>query len=281
MSDSTKGTGVALTARRGGCAGGCIVVAIIAVVLLVAGGIFVATQWRGWVVGAAEQAMDAFLGEIDVDAGQKQRMDELVDAVLVDFENKQFPFEKLETLGQSFEASPLIPMGAMLVVEASYVTPREWPAEEKEAARRTLERFTRGIVDETIPQQRLDDVLAPISRPAGDTSGGDSSSTSVTFNEVELKAPSEVTDAELREFLVLVKAEADRVDVPDEPYDIDLAAELERVIVEGLGTPLPPATRAVIERRRTSVDPAEPVDPADDPAGDPSGDPDPASGGGG
>lgn len=252
----TSGRPVGSISRRGGCGGGCVVVAVIFIVVLVVAGIYVANNWRGWVAGAAEQGMREFLTRIDVPQNEKDRMSVLVDAVLTDFKAKQINVEQLERLAQSFERSPLIPMGMMLVAEASYVGPREWPAEEKEAARRTLERLTRGLVEETIPAQRMDDVLAPISVPAEGGDAGTGTPGGGPWNDVELKDPSQVTDEELREFLALAKAEADRAQVPDEPYEISLAGELERVIVEGLGRPLPPATRAVASQIESPADPA-------------------------
>lgn len=264
--------------RRGGCGGGCVVVAVIFVVVLVVAGIYVANNWRGWVAGAAERGMREFLQRVDVPQGEKDRMGELVDAVLTDFKAKQINVEQLERLAMSFERSPLIPMGMMLVAEASYVGPREWPAEEKEAARRTLERLTRGLVEETIPAQRMDDVLAPISVPAEQRSSGGGTPGGGPWDDVELKDPTQVTDEELREFLVLAKAEADKAGVPDEPYQISLAAELERVIVEGLGRPLPPATQAVAARIDDPATAPSP-DALPEPDAEPGAEP-PADGGG-
>lgn len=116
-------------------------------------------------------------------------------------------------------ASPILHVGMVMLAEEKYVKPSGLSDEEKADARRTLDRLARGVHEKKISETELEQVGAPITvtKPDGST---------------ELKET--VTDEELRAFLKLARDKADEHEVPDEPFDVNIAEELEKAIDSAL-----------------------------------------------
>ena len=100
---------------------------------------------------------------------------------------------------------------AILLSYGQFVLPRtDMPEEERVAGRRTLERFARGV-DEGKLSVNEDDKAWELDGKREDDK---------TVFDVE----------QVRAHLVQLKAQADAAEIPDEPYQVEIAAKLESII---------------------------------------------------
>ena len=142
-----------------------------------------------------------------------------VDRVAEAYKAGRISLEDVGRVMQELAESPLFVTAMVEAVEAQYVAPSGLSEEEKAEARLTLERVARGVYEETIPPESLDPALDPIS-------------TKDAQGNRQLK--DRITDAELRDFLARSKQIADEAQVPEEPFQIDIAQEFKKAVDRAL-----------------------------------------------
>jgi len=195
-------------------------VALLACVLVCAGG-----AW--WLYSNARQlaseAMAAPLRQVinqsNIPSDQKRRLVERVDDLKGRFAAGEITANELGRVVEQLAQSPILPMGAVMLVEQQYVAPSSLSDEEKQDARLTLDRFARGLYEKKIDTDRIEHVITPIS-------------TQDAQGDRQLKQ--NPTADELREFLARAQASADNADVSDEPFEVDLAAAFDRAVADAL-----------------------------------------------
>ena len=235
--------------RREGMSGctiallGCGAVALLLVIAIGIGIWYVASNFREIASNLAETVVVESVKESKLPQDQKDRIIARVSQVKEDFQAGKISDEQVEQVFENLAASPLLPLGAVEFYEEHYIKPSELSDEEKTAAVRTLERFARGVYEEKIPRGAIDEVTAPISEKNAK-------------GEQELK--DKPTADELRSMLKLAKERADNAKIPDEPFEVNIADELDRAIDAGL------AVRSLAKKKR----PAEEELPAEDPSGE-------------
>ena len=107
------------------------------------------------------------------------------------------------------------------VAEEQYINPSDLSDEEKADALLTLQRFARGVFEKSIPQKALDEITAPIKvGPVG---------------QQELKET--ITTDELKALIEAARARADEAGVPNEPFEVNIADEIDKAIDAALGKP--------------------------------------------
>jgi hypothetical protein len=190
--------------RRGGVMAGCLVAVAIFVVLLVIGGIYVNMNWRNWAASLTQNVSVEVVKNSGLPQDQKDKI-KLAD---------------LKKMGDEIASSPLIPLAGVQAARHKYIEPSDMTPEEKAAANRSLQRFARGIHEKKIPQDAIDDVVKPIT-------------TLKANGHWELK--DKPTRLEVDQFVANAKAKADEAQVPDEPFDLNIAAELKKAIDKALG----------------------------------------------
>ena len=234
--------------RREGMSGctialiGCGAVAVLMVIGVAVGVWYVANNIRTIASNIAETVVIESVKDSKLPQDQKDRIVARVSQVKEDFQAGKISDEQVEQVFKNLAASPLLPLGAVEFYEEHYIKPSELSEEEKTAAIRTLERFARGVYEEKIPRDDIDKVTAPISEKNAQ-------------GEQELK--DDPTADELRSMLKLAKERADKANVPDEPFEVNVADELDRAIDAGL------AGRSLKKKK-----PAEEELPAEDPSGE-------------
>jgi len=212
--------------RRSGwnaCLIGCLVVFLIGVLLC--GGIawYVYAnlgRFKTIVSDAARQAIVSGIRESDLPEEEKQAIIAQVDRVVDQYKSGQISTQQLQRVMQELAESPL--MGAILIysVEVQYVQPSGLSDEEKQQARRTLQRVLRGATEEKI---RLEELEAAMEHVTVKRANG----------QRELKQ--KVTDDELRAFLAALKKKADEAEIPDEPFEIKISEEFRQAVDRALG----------------------------------------------
>ena len=161
-------------------------------------------------VGIPEEELKIVIAEVD-------RLAEAYKAEEIDRED----FVRIvEELGES----PVVYAGAGLIIEKHYLDPSGLTDEEKEAGRRTLQRCVRGVWEDRIPREKLEEL-------------GQSFNNSKDEDDFILKES--LTDEELKELLESAREVADEAEIPDEPFQIDLAAELRAAVDRALESTRP------------------------------------------
>jgi hypothetical protein len=217
--------------RRGSFKTGCLIAVGIVLALLVGGGIFVAAQWKNLAAAGINAMAEAITQQSDLPQDQKDRIQASIKGVAEDFKAGKISTEQLGKVMEEIAASPLLPVGIVAAAEEKYVKPSGLSQEEKDAGKRTMERFARGLFEKKIPEAEAQNVLEPISE--GKFSITMSGQSREANQEFRLK--DKVNDAELREFLSRAKAKVDEKQIADEAYRVDIAEELEKAINKALG----------------------------------------------
>jgi hypothetical protein len=226
---------VASPAARGSVLAGCLITLGVLFVLIAIGVVYAAMTWRGYVASWTMQGTKALLAESNMAPEQKQAITAEIEALANDFKEKRVSLEEMGRVIEALTESPLLPLTGVQVAKEKYVDPSTMTPEEKAAAERSLQRFARGIYEKKItpPDQQITDALKPIA--VLDAGGG-------------WKLKENPTRKEIDQFIANCKEKADEAKIPDEPFEIDFAAELKQVIASaraGASKPPPaPATKS-------------------------------------
>ncbi|MFM9996715.1 MAG: hypothetical protein ACKVU4_13060 [Phycisphaerales bacterium] len=235
----------ALASRRGSVVVGCLVALVIVIAIALAGGIYVWMSWKGWAASITRATVREVLKESNLAEDQKQAITAEIETLTKDFEAGRVSFDDLRRVGEEIESSPLIPLAGVQLAKEKYIDGSVMSAEEKAASERTLQRFARGVHERKITpaEEKITDAIKPIVRLK-------------PGNNWELK--DNPTRLELDQFLANCKAEADAAQIPDEPFVIDFAAELRKIIATARNPGSSPPTPAELPAAPTPDNPAPP-----------------------
>lgn len=190
------------------------IVVLISVIVLVNNVKQIAATFASDMVAAQIQNSQLPQDQKDVITAQ---VDRLSDA----FANGQITEQQVQTIIEGVVQSPIIPVGMLHVVRSSYIAPSELTDDEKKEADMTLQRFVRGIVEQKISPVVIEGVLDPI--------------TDTNPNTGERVLMSNPSVGELREFIEAAKEHADDAAMPNEPYEVDMGAEVKKLVDDALG----------------------------------------------
>ena len=198
---------------------GCGIALVIIMCLVFAGGYWVYKNFKSMASGLAADGIIQMVESSDLTADQKARIVLRVEQVRNDFVAGDITLEQVVEIGEKISESPAFYIASVMFVEQVYIVPSGLSDDEKESADRTMQRFARGLYEQSYPIEALDEVLAPVQE------------TDAAGNQ---KFKDKPTDEDLRKLLELAKEKADSEDVPDEPFEVDVAKEIEGAIDEVL-----------------------------------------------
>jgi hypothetical protein len=206
--------------RTGGIKTGCLVIFLVFLALIVGGGAYVYMNWRTWAAAGANAITERAVADSGLPQKERDQILAQVRSLSDDFKNNKISLEQMSQVGQEIVQGPIIPLAAVQAARQKYIEPSDMTAEEKAAANRSLQRFARGVYEKKISKETIDDTIKPITtlKPDG---------------RWELKA--KPTRQELDQFVANAKARADEAKIPDEPFDLDISAELKKAIDKALG----------------------------------------------
>ena len=183
------------------------------------------SNWRFLAAETGSLVIKTAIRELQIPAQQRRRIDRRLDQLAQQYADGDLSDEQLGQILKVISESPLLPAGSALVVERQYLDQSGLDTDEKEAARREIQRFAYGSLDESIPPDTVNAVLDTISdreSPEGPR----------TFRQ-------SLTDDELRDFVVAATEAADEAGVPAEVPEINFADEFDKAVDEALA----PGTR--------------------------------------
>ena len=217
---------------------GCLAVVLIVVVAGVVGGIIVANNWRGWIAAPTRQAITELIDDSSLPEDQKAGILAEADAFIAAFEAGDVTVEELGRVAEELAQSPIAAMIGAYVIDEQYIGSSGLPEEEKEAGRYQLRRAARGVYEELIDPNDLNNLLDPL-----EPDPGESQETRIDAGNfvIVLASPSDVDDEEVRELIANARQLSDDSSVPDEEFEIDYAEEVRSAIEKALGRELPRA----------------------------------------
>lgn len=244
-----------VAARRGNLLVGCLAVLGVVAALIVIGGVIVWMNWKGWSADLMNKGMKAAVQQSQLPAGQQTRINTQIDQLTEAFRAGDVTFEDLVKVGEAMENHPILPIGVLEFIEYNSLKVEGLTDEERAAGERATQRLQRAAVDGQLVLEDLDPILEPISQRNAD--GG-------------LEPLQNPTAPQVRLYIEGAQKKADELGIPDEPYDVDVAEQIERLINDTLGREVVSAPAPAGE---ASADPGDPVDQGDEPASDPVEDP--------
>ena len=198
---------------------GCAVIVVLGLIAAVLVGFWVAKNARELGTDLAVSAMKEGLNELEVPDDQRKRMHARIDDVGQQFKDGKLELQQVGAIFEKLSKSPILPAGVSLFVKRVYIRDSGLDEEEKAAAHIAIQRFSRGVIDGSIPEAKREAVLDMISTK--DMNGN---------RQFQQK----LTDDELRAFIKAVAETADEAGVPPEVPEINFADEFDKAIDEAL-----------------------------------------------
>lgn len=209
-------------AQRSGCGKfamgcGCLLAGVLAITIAV--GVWIALSWKNLAADGARAVTTQVVSQSSLKAEDKARIIKRIDLLADDFKTGKLSSEQAVKVLQQIAQSPLFPIALVMAAEEKYVKPSGLSDDDKKAAQVTLQRLARGAFEKKIAEADLNEVMQLLMQKQAD--GRD-----------QLKQF--LTDAELTAFLEKAKQKADAAEVPDEPFDVNIADEVEKAIDRAL-----------------------------------------------
>ena len=207
------------------CLVGCAIFGVVS--LLICGGVtwYVTTHIAGWgidlVASIAKQSVDAS----EMRAADKEEVKGQIDRVATGFKDGKITGQELQTIVEKLTQSPLFSVLVIYGVEQQYLTDPNITPEEKADAERILQRIARGCVEGKITTS---DLQGPLSK--------------ITQDNPQPGQPpqaKQVSKEDLKKCLDELEELADAKEIPDEPYELNVGAEVKRIVDEALPGKLP------------------------------------------
>lgn len=219
--------------RRGclrSCFSGCLWIAVVLAILGAVGGFLLWQNWRNVAANIGSAAVKQTIEASDLPAQEKDEIGVQVDRVADALRDGRLNQQQIEQFVHLLVESPLATSMAVAVIDGKYLDSSGLSDAEKEAGRRTLARFARGVLDNVIPEARRDATLSHLAEKKSDGSW-------------ELR--DRVSDDDLRAFFAAASAEADNANIAEQPPVIDLSDELRKIVDEALDVAeAPPVERS-------------------------------------
>lgn len=203
--------------HRGSVAKGCLIALGIFVILIIGLGIWVAVSWKSWAASAAKFSASAMIQDTKLPQAQKDQITARINTFADDFKAGKINADQFTKVFDALQSGPLPAMIiATAIYEGDLAQNGNFTAEEKAAAQRTMQRVVRGVAEKSITTATLEAIIKPIDTRRQRGPGA---------------APHQTPSPEvLRKVLEDAKKAADDAKVPDEPYELNFAAEVDKVL---------------------------------------------------
>jgi hypothetical protein len=208
--------------RRGGILQGCLIAVAIVFVLVIAGGIFVYMNARGWSASLMQTVAVEAVNQSDLPESEKPEIIAVFEDLTEAFRNGDVTLEELAGVFEDPQESPAFAMGLVMQFEGAYVGQSGLGDDEKAAAKLTLNRTAQGLADGRLSWDQATDILKPVT--VKDADGDD-----------DLLMPDETNDEQIRAVIANAEAAVTEAGITDAYKEIDLSEEFRKHIEARLG----------------------------------------------
>lgn len=217
---------------------GCLTVLITGLLLLGIGGIFVWQNWRQWTANISTVAIEESLKEIHLPDAEHDALMQRAKVLASEFVAERITFEEFQRLGEAIGESDLMPMLISKALYGGYVAPSTLSDEDKARGQLAFGRLARGFAEGTITDDDLEIVVRPLGK-SGQYSIQVDGESKPGFS---MRTPQEVSNEDLLKTIENAEKLAEEKQLGPEPLDVDIVAELDRLVEETLGRKIvPPA----------------------------------------
>lgn len=189
---------------------------LISLLILFAIGFYISQNWRGWTAGFITQAVEQALKESLLPENEQTQIRVAVKKVITRFEAEELSTEQFTQLIQKFQEGPLFILTLFRGFEIQHIKSSLLDAAEKADAPLQFDRILRGWVERKIDLKKLEELILILPK---DSDGN---------------VKENLTDEEIRAFLKKVKDIADSFEIPNEPFTINIAEEIDKIIEQVL-----------------------------------------------
>ena len=217
---------------------GCLTVLITGLLLLGIGGIFVWQNWRQWTADFSTAALDESLKEIHLPDAEHDALMQRARLLAAEFVAERITFEEFQKLGEALGESDLMPMLISKALYGGYVAPSTLSDEDKARGQLVFGRLARGFAEDKITDEDLEIVVRPLGKSGQYSIQADGNS-STGFS---MRTPQQVTNEDLLKTIENAERLAAEKELGPEPLDVDIVAELDRLVEETLGRKIAPPT---------------------------------------
>ncbi|MEO1584684.1 MAG: hypothetical protein AAFR96_08950 [Planctomycetota bacterium] len=232
---------------------GCLSVVLVVLFSLAVGTAVVISNWpaiearlKAFASGEVTELMANGIRDTDLTPEQKEQLVARIEVMGDEFEEGTLTLDDLTKIGEMLETSPLLAVGIVSAMNKVYIEPSELTREEQSAAMRLNDRLARGIFEKRIDPSELEPVLEPLSNPDGvqvsSSSGSEGRVGSFRIND--LKDPDTITAGELRQYMANAASLLEQKSIADEPFEIDVVEEFDKLIESAIGRRIVPADSA-------------------------------------
>lgn len=215
---------------------GCLTVLITGLLLLGIGGIFVYQNWRQWSADWSTAALESSLKEIHLPGAEHDALMQRARLLAAEFVAERITFEEFKKLGEAIGESDLMPMLISKALYGGYVAPSTLSDEDKARGQLAFGRLARGFSEGTISENDLEVVVKPLGKDGQYSIQVDGESKS----GFSMRTPREVTNEDLLKTIENAEKLAAEKELGPEPLDVDIVAELDRLVEETLGRKIAP-----------------------------------------
>jgi hypothetical protein len=180
---------------------------------------YVAKNIDKWIVTFGREAIVATIDDSDLPADQKKEIVIQVDRVVAAYKEGKLKQEDLQRVLGDLEESPAMQALVLYGIEDEFLTGTGLSEKEVQQGRRVFQRAVRGVYEGKINGDDFWEAL-----PFEDED----------IRPVSTKAVEKDEDAAVRELLVKLQGMADKAGIPDEPFEMNVAVEVKRLVDKAL-----------------------------------------------
>jgi len=190
---------------------GCLIIFL----FVAAAGVYLAMNARSLASRGAQAMITAVIEDTDLPAEQKAALTERSRGLTDAFRDKEITLEELGRVGEALANGPLAAVAIVGAIQTQVIESIPDSEEERSAAVRAFQRYSRGVAEGSIPPSHFQDLVRPL-----------------TDEDAEGDRPvlNGLDAAHRAQFLEALMAAVEEAGVPDEPYEVDFVALFDQAV---------------------------------------------------
>ncbi len=197
---------------------GCSVVALLALTMIGIGGFVFVSNAKPFAAKQVVNGIKGILKETDLSAEQKEQIVTRVEVLGEDFVAGDITMDELVEIASEIAESRKVHAGAAeFIINKTVEDKLELTPEDQANVKRLVQRLARGIVEEKLGEEDFEPLMEVVCEKQGE-------------NHYEIR--DDLSQEQIQQFLAELETLVDTAEIPDEPYEVDIANEIDRIIDE-------------------------------------------------